>query len=52
MPPAFGAYAMLYMAAREAARQCVALRLRTHFGGPSQTFAAVEKALQVCVALC
>lgn len=33
-------------AIQEAARQCAAARMRTHFGGPAQTFAAVEKGLQ------
>lgn len=34
-----------WWAVQEAARQCVAARLRTHVGGPTQTFAALEKAL-------
>ena len=34
-----------WWAMQEAARQCVAVRLRTHVGGPTQTFAALEKSL-------
>lgn len=33
-------------ALHEAARQCVATRLKTHLGGPTQTFAALDQALQ------
>jgi hypothetical protein len=31
---------------QEAAKQCVASRLRTHHGGPAQTLAALERAVQ------
>lgn len=34
---------------QEAARQCVSSKLRTHFGGPTQTFAAVEQLLKTAV---
>lgn len=33
-------------AVQESARQCVADRLRTHYGGPAQTFAALEAGLE------
>jgi len=33
-------------AVQESARQCVAARLRTHYGGPAQTFAALEAGLE------
>lgn len=39
-----------WWATQEAAKQCVAARLRTHHGGPSQTLAAFERALQAAVA--
>ena len=35
-----------WWAVQEAARHCVSARLRTHFGNPTQTFAALERALQ------
>jgi len=35
-----------WWAVQEAAKHLVLSRLRTHFGNPSQTFAALEKALQ------
>lgn len=34
-----------WLAVQEAAKQVVSLRLRTHFGNPTQTFAALESAL-------
>lgn len=34
----------------ETARQCVAARMRTHYGGPAQTFAALEAGLQTRLA--
>ncbi|CAL8462813.1 g2346 [Coccomyxa elongata] len=37
-------------AAQESARQCVAARMRTHYGGPAQTFAALEAGLQTRLA--
>ena len=36
---------------QEAAKQCVASRLRTHHGGPAQTLAALEQAVQAAVAV-
>lgn len=38
-----------WCAVQEAAKQCVAARLRTHHGGPAQTLAALEHALQAAV---
>lgn len=35
-----------WWAVQEVAKQCVAARLRTHHGGPAQTLAALERALQ------
>ncbi|KAK9805272.1 hypothetical protein WJX72_010214 [[Myrmecia] bisecta] len=35
-----------WWAIQEAARHCTAARMRTHFGGPTQSFAALERALQ------
>lgn len=35
-----------WCAVQEAAKQCVAARLRTHHGGPAQTLAALEHSLQ------
>jgi len=32
--------------AQEAARHCIAARMKTHMGGPTQSFAALEKLLQ------
>ncbi|XP_078430572.1 uncharacterized protein LOC144702411 [Wolffia australiana] len=37
--------ATLWWSIHEAARHCVGLRLRTNFGGPAQTFAALERML-------
>ncbi|KAM0938032.1 putative non-specific serine/threonine protein kinase [Dioscorea sansibarensis] len=37
--------ASVWWSIHEAARQCVALRLRTNFGGAAQTFAALERML-------
>ena len=34
-----------WWAVQEAARHCVTSRLRTHLGGPTQTFAAMEQAM-------
>ena len=43
----FGSESMAaWWAVQEAARHCVSARLRTHFGNPTQTFAALERALQ------
>ena len=39
-----------WWAVQEAAKQCVALRLRTHLGGPAQTLAALEQAVLAAVA--
>ena len=38
-----------WWAVQEAAKQCVAARLRTHHGGPAQTLAALEQALQAAM---
>lgn len=35
-----------WWAVQEAGKHCVASRLRTHWGGPAQTLAALERALQ------
>ncbi|KAJ0981743.1 hypothetical protein J5N97_009998 [Dioscorea zingiberensis] len=37
--------ASVWWSIHEAARQCVTLRLRTNFGGPTQTFAVLERML-------
>lgn len=37
--------AAVWWGIHEAARHCINLRLRTHLGGPTQTFAAVERML-------
>ncbi|KAJ0981758.1 hypothetical protein J5N97_010013 [Dioscorea zingiberensis] len=37
--------ASVWWSINEAARQCVTLRLRTNFGGPTQTFAVLERML-------
>ncbi|KAL0019463.1 hypothetical protein WJX77_007420 [Trebouxia sp. C0004] len=38
--------AAAWHAVQEAAKQCTAVRMRTHLGNPSQTFAALEQLLQ------
>jgi PI-3-kinase-related kinase SMG-1 len=43
--------AAAWWAVQEAARHCVANRLRTHLGGPTHTFAALEKMLQAVAAM-
>lgn len=37
--------AAIWWSIHEAARHCISLRLRTHLGGPTQTFAALERML-------
>ncbi len=38
--------AAAWFAIQEAAKHCTAVRMRTHLGNPSQTFAALEQLLQ------